>query len=150
VTEGVPVPAPDTPARGCLKTGVIGCGSAILAVLLLLSVAGLVVSSNPARLRAVLAGAFDVFEGSILSHCDASVTEADREEFGRAYSRFRAAWLAGRIDSRSTEEFRKRMVDELQRDRFKKEDLRSLARFLDGLAPRSEVPASRRRGTVAA
>ena len=136
--------------RGCLKTGLIGCGSAILAGMLLASIAVLVVSENPTRVRAVLAAALDVLEGNILSHCDASVTPADRAEFERAYSRFREAWLAGRIDSRGAEELRGRTMDELQKDRFRQEDVRSLARFFEGLASRAESPAAGRRGMVAA
>ncbi len=148
-----PPPAPESPLRVGLKVGIVGCGSVILAGIVLVSIAGAVASSNPRRLRASAAVLFDYVERSILAHADSSATEEDRQEFRDAYARFRSAWLAGKLDARATEELRVRMMTELQKERFRGEDLRSLARFLDRLAAGKQAPAGRtpaRAGSAAA
>lgn len=132
--------------------GMVGCGSVILAGILLVSIGVAIIGSNPRRMRESLAVVFDYGEQSILAHADRTATEEDRKEFREAYARFRSAWLAGRLDSGDTEELRKRMVTELQKDTFRGEDLRSLARFFDRLAAgrrRVPAPAPPRPGSVA-
>lgn len=112
----------------------VGCGSAVLIFLLAAAIVGSAVSSHPERFRAVLASVFDYVAKDILSHADSSVTAADRREFGEAYSRFRSAWLAGRIDSRGFGQLRRRLMSEMQKEHFRHEDLGSLVRFFEDLA----------------
>jgi hypothetical protein len=119
----------------------VGCGSIILAGILIASLAVAVVSSRPRSMRATLVLLFDYEEQSILGHADRSASEQDRKEFRDAYARFRSAWLAGRLDSGDTRELRTRMMTELQKDTFRGEDLRSLARFFDRLAGGKRNPA---------
>lgn len=128
--------------RKALRIGMLGCGSALLILLLAASVVGYFVARHPRQLRGALGSLFDSLEDSLEKNFAADVPAADREEFRAARERFHAAWEAGKIDMRGADALRRRLLEESRKPRLGPADVRELTRFLDRLSGAS-APATR-------
>ncbi len=126
--------------RKALRIGMLGCGSALLIVIVAGSVAGIVVARHPALLRSFLGSLFTSLEDSLEKNFSPDVGGAEREEFRAARARFHSAWNAGTVDMRAADALRRRLLEESRKDRLGPEDVRALARFFDRLAA---APAAR-------
>jgi hypothetical protein len=120
----------------------LGCGSALLILLVAASLVGYFVARHPRQLRGALGALFGTLEDSLEKNFTADVTAADREEFRAARARFHAAWDAGKIDMTAADAVRRRLLLESRKARLGPEDVRGLARFLDRIA-RTDAPAAR-------
>lgn len=128
--------------RKALRIGILGCGSALLILLVVGALVGYFVAKHPRQLRSALGGLFDTLEDSLEKNFGPDVSAADREEFRAARERFHAAWNAGKIDMSAAEPLRRRLMLESRKERLGPSDVRSLARFLDRLAG-AAAPAAR-------
>ena len=128
----------DPPAAGknreSLKVGMVGCGSVLLLFLVIATVVGSLVSRHPEQFRAVLLKAFDTLEDGLADSFAADVTPADRAAFSAARERFRRGWLSGGIPASAADRLRRRLITDSRKGRLGPEDVRSLTKFLDGLA----------------
>ena len=120
--------------REYLKVGMVGCGSVLLLFLVMATVVGSLVSRHPEQYRAVLLKAFDALEDGLTDSFAADVSPADRAAFAGARERFRREWIAGRIPASAADRLRRRLIADSRKGRLGPEDVRSLTRFLDGLA----------------
>jgi len=120
----------------------LGCGSALLILLVAGALVGWFVSRHPRQLRSALGAFFDTLEDSLERNFSADVSPAEREEFRAARKRFHAAWNAGKIDMSAADVLRRRLMIESQKERLGPDDVRGLSRFLDRLAE-TPAPAAR-------
>jgi hypothetical protein len=118
----------------------LGCGSALLILVIAASLVGYFVARHPRQLRGALGALFDTLEDSLEKNFTADVSAADRQEFRAARERFHAAWGAGRIDMNGADALRRRLLEESRKPRLGPADVRELSRFLDRLAG---TPAAR-------
>jgi hypothetical protein len=135
-----PVPA-ESNRRKALRIGMLGCGSALLILLVAGTLVGYFVARHPRQLRGALGALFDTLEDSLEKNFGLDVSAADRAEFRAARERFHAAWNAGKIDMSAADALRRRLMLEGRKPRLGPADVRDLARFLDRLA--GTAPAAR-------
>ncbi|HWC64954.1 MAG TPA: hypothetical protein VG777_02645 [Thermoanaerobaculia bacterium] len=120
--------------RKALRIGMLGCGSALLILLVAGSLVGWFVSRHPRQLRGALGALFDTLEDSLERNFGPDVSAADRAEFQAARERFHAAWNEGKIDMNAADALRRRLMLEGRKPRLGPADVRGLARFLDRLS----------------
>lgn len=128
--------------RKALRIGMLGCGSALLILLVVGTLVGWFVARHPRQLRSALGAFLGTIEDSLERNFGPDVSAADRAEFRAARARFDAAWNAGRIDMNAADSLRRRLMIESRKARLGPADVRGLARFLDRLAG-VPVPAAR-------
>ena len=130
--------------RKALRIGMLGCGSALLILVVAGSVAAFFMARHPELVRSFLGSLFTSLEDSIEKNFAPEVGPAEREEFRDARARFHAAWNAGKIDMNAADALRRRLISESRKERLGPEDVRALARFLDRLAGApAPAPAAR-------
>jgi hypothetical protein len=112
----------------------LGCGSALLILLVAGSLVGYFVAKHPRQLRGALGTLFASLEDSLEKSFSTDVTAAERQEFRDARARFHAAWDSGQIDMAAADALRRRLLLESRKPNLGPEDVRDLARFLDRLA----------------
>ncbi|HET9794713.1 MAG TPA: hypothetical protein VFS34_09645 [Thermoanaerobaculia bacterium] len=127
--------------RKALRIGMLGCGSALLILLVAGSLVGVFVARHPRQLRGALGALFAALEDSLEKNFTPDVSAADRQEFRAARSRFHAAWDAGKIDMTTADALRRRLLLESRKPRLGPDDVRELARYLDRLAATAAPPA---------
>lgn len=127
-------PAPESERRRLLRLGILGCGTALLVLIVLGTVVGFVLSRHPRQLRAALGAVFGTLASEVEKSFSTDVTAAERQEFRAAWERFHDAWNAGRIEMPAADALRRRLLRESGKERISPEDVRSLTRFLDSLA----------------
>lgn len=127
-------PAPATPpARGCWKTGLIGCGSVSLVVLLGLIAAILYIRRNPERMT-------DFMMRQVESSYAPDVTEAEKRELRAAYADFRRAVVEKRVTRDSLQDMRSTLLSGGPGSSVTREQVRSLT---ETFRAATERPASR-------
>ena len=127
-------PAPESERRRLLRLGMLGCGTALLVLIVLGTVVGYVLARHPRQFRAALGAVFETLEGEIEKSFSPEVTAAERQEFRAARERFHDAWNAGRIEMPVADELRRRLMRESRKESLSPEDVRSLTRYLDALS----------------
>jgi hypothetical protein len=127
------IPA-ESDRRKALRIGMLGCGSALLILVVAGSLAAFFVARRPELVRSFLGSLFSSLEDSLEKNFSPEVGAADREEFRAARERFHAAWNAGNVDMKAADALRRRLLSESRKDRLGPDDVRALARFLDRLA----------------
>lgn len=125
---------PDEKLRGCLKTGMLGCGSVLLLFLVMATLVGSFVSRHPDRYRTVLAKVFDAIEDEISRGFGPDVTASDRAAFAEARERFRRAWAAGELPPSAADRLRRRLISDSRKSRFGRAEIKALTDFLNDLA----------------
>ena len=129
-----PGPVPESERRRLLRLGILGCGTALLVLIVLGTVVGYVVSRHPRQFRAALGAVFETLENEVEKNFSPDVTAADRQEFRAARERFHDAWNAGRIEMPAVDALRRRLLVESLKERLSPEEVRSLTRFFDTLS----------------
>lgn len=99
---GYPPPPPGIPPaqpapRGCWRTGLVGCGIAGLALLLLIVAGFFYLRRNPQKIT-------DFVMSQIESHYAPDVTPEDKRELREAYAAFREKMRSGMGTGRNSEE----------------------------------------------
>lgn len=130
----------ESPRRRRLRLGLLGCGSLLLAFMIVATIAGYVVSRHPREFRTALGALFESLEDSMAANFSARVTPAEREEFRAARARFHEAWNAGRIDMNTADLLRRRLLRDSRKPRLEPGDVEDLTRFLNRLAGRPSAP----------
>jgi hypothetical protein len=141
LTEPEPAEKTSEKLRGCVKNGILGCGSLLLVFLVMATLVVSLVSRHPDRYRSVVGKLFDAFEDEIAQSFDSEVSAADRAAFARARERFRIAWNAGELPPSAADRLRRRLLADSRKGRFGASDVRSLTDFLDQLSTRRNAPA---------
>ena len=137
---------PESERRRLLRIGMLGCGTALLVLLVLASIVGYLVARHPRQFRSALGAVFTTLEDEIERNFSSQVSPEDRQEFRAARARFHDAWNAGRIDMTAADSLRRRLMQESRKDRMTPEDVRALTRFLDTLAREVPRPLTRSAG----
>ncbi len=115
--------APDAPARGCMKWGLVGC-----AALSLVAIAGMVLFLRKApQLMETLLGAT---ESQVLAALEPDVPAEEREAFRRAFAGFVETAKAGEAKPAAIQELQEGIVGALQDGRVSGEELRGLTERL--------------------
>lgn len=113
-------PAPAAPpARGCWKTGLIGCGSVALVVLLGLVAAILYIRRNPERMT-------DFMMRQVESSYAADVTDEEKRQLRAAYAEFRRAVVEKRVSRDSFQDVRSTVLSGGPGSSVTREQVRSL------------------------
>ena len=119
VPGAAPLPdagAPDAPARGCMRWGLVGC--ALLAVV---AIAGLVLFMRKApQLMESLLGAT---QAQVSAAIDREVPEAEREAFRLEYAAFVEAAKAGKAKPDDIHRLQTKIVGALEDNRVTAEEL---------------------------
>jgi len=134
---------PESERRRFLRIGMLGCGTALLVLLVLASIVGYVVARHPRQFRSALGAVFATLEDEIERNFSSRVSPEERQEFRAARARFHDAWNAGRIDMTTADSLRRRLMQESRKERMTPEDVRALTRFLDDLAREAPRPGTR-------
>lgn len=125
VPGGAPVPpaAPDAPARGCMRWGLVGC-----ALLSVVAIAGMVLFLRKApRIMEQLLGAT---EAQVLAAIEKEVPEAEREAFRLEYDAFIETAKAGKARPDDIQKLQAKIVAALKDNKVSEEELKGLTEQL--------------------
>jgi hypothetical protein len=120
---------------GCVRRGIVGCGTAIVAALLVLGVSLSQISRRPEKFREIYAVLLDWLERDVETSAAGSVPAAQLRELKDAYAGFRRAWREGRIGREAAEELRGRLAGASAAGIPDSDEVRSLIAVLRRLTP---------------
>ena len=121
--------APDAPARGILKWGLVGCAG-----LSVLAIVGMVLFLRRApQLMESLLGAT---ESRVAAAIEKEVPEAEREAFRLEYAAFVATAKAGKAKPDDIQGLQKKIASALEDDRVTGEELKGLTEHLRSMPKR--------------